>query len=141
MDAAGRDVLRCWLKWCGDLHLPPKNRLDPLAFPKALPGIQLVQVTDSLDEFIYRLVGTREVEVRGFDPTGRPVAEGFFGATAEDVLENYRNAVKAEGPMCDVDTFRKVNDVDVIDISLFLPMTEDGEIRYILVYSYQKSPE
>ena len=106
----------------------------------ALPGIQLVDLLPTPVEFRYRLVGTREVEMRGFDPTGRPVADGFIGTSVEEVFDNYRSAVAARAPMCTVGSFLKVNDVPVTDISIFLPRSSDGgTVVCVMVYSYQRS--
>ena len=49
----------------------------------------LVDVTADARRFVYRLVGTQEVAERGNDPTGKSVAEAFFGGSLEETLSCY----------------------------------------------------
>jgi hypothetical protein len=74
-----REMHEHWAALRGDRVLPHRDDLDPARITRYLPGIMLVDVLwgPPLD-FVYRLVGTREVESRGTDPTGRRVAEAYF---------------------------------------------------------------
>ncbi len=63
--------------------MPARCDIDPAEIVPFLPGIMLVDVVADERRFVYRLVGTREVAMRGRDPTGKSVGEGFFGASAE----------------------------------------------------------
>jgi hypothetical protein len=75
-----------WLQTCGDRRMPLRSDIDPVTIPRAaLPGISLVEVVQDDRRYVYRLVGTGDVEVRGNDPTGKSVLDGFFGPSAEDV--------------------------------------------------------
>ena len=142
LDPNGMRLLEYWRSLRLGLETPRKSDFDPTQIPQALPGIQIVDIVDGPEQFKYRLVGTREVEVRGNDPTGKPVSHGYFGPSAEAVLENYQRAVEENAPVCVVDRFSKANSFPVIDVSLFLPLANgDGTLRHILVYSYQRRPE
>ena len=44
----------------------------------------------------YRLVGTREAEARGHNPTGKSVFDNWDGRSKEDVLENYRLVIETK---------------------------------------------
>jgi hypothetical protein len=59
--------------------MPFRRDIDPLEIPARLPCLMLVDVVPPPEEFRYRLVGTLLCTVRGYDPTGRPVFENFFG--------------------------------------------------------------
>src|SRR5262245_57999971 len=76
-----REMYEHWVALRGARILPHRDQLDPARITRYLPGIMLVDVLwgPPLD-FIYRLVGTREVESRGADPTGRRVADAYFAA-------------------------------------------------------------
>lgn len=127
-----------WLRLRGDRLLPHRRDLDPAAIAPYLPGIMLVDVMwgPPLD-FVYRLVGTREVESRGADPTGQRVAEAYFATTAESALDNYRYVATAGAVMYDGEPVSKPGNRYVGDESLFLPFTLDGErVGQILVYSH-----
>ena len=70
--------------------MPRRADIDPADFKSHLPGILLVDVegTDArgVGIFRYRVVGTGEVTLRGHDPTGKRVEEGFFGPSLADVI-------------------------------------------------------
>ena len=77
-----------WLGTCGDRRMPMRSNIDPTNMPRrVLPGISIVEVVQDDRRYVYRLIGTGEVEVRGNDPTGKSVLEGFFGPSAEDALD------------------------------------------------------
>ena len=139
LDDQGVTLLRYWKHLRGANAIPFRRDFDPVAVPAALSRIQIVQYDEDPERLTYRLVGTKEVETRGYDPTGMSVADGFFGAGLEDVLENYKSVLKAQQPVCVVDRFAKMNGVEVEDIALFLPLLDDNEtIKFIMVYSYNR---
>jgi hypothetical protein len=105
--------------------LPPLNASDGLVSPH--------------HHFLYRLVGTREVEVRGMDPTGRSVATHAFGHEAGLALKNYETVVREAGPIIDrseeFSPDRSLADLDAI----FLPLSNDAiNVNMILVYTHQE---
>ena len=65
----------------GGRRMPARPDIDPLEFVPHLPGIMLVDVVADERRFVYRLVGTREVEARGEDPTGKSVVDKYFGSS------------------------------------------------------------
>jgi hypothetical protein len=133
-----REMHEHWAALRGDRVLPHRDDLDPARITRYLPGIMLVDVLwgPPLD-FVYRLVGTREVESRGTDPTGRRVAEAYFAATVEDALENYRYVATARAVLYDCERVSKPGNRYVGNEALFLPFTRDGErVEQILVYSH-----
>jgi hypothetical protein len=89
--------------------------------------------------YVYRLVGTGDVEVRGKDPTGKSVLEGFFGPSAEDALACYDQVVATRAPLLDPMPFTAASGKFVMEETLFLPLSEDGtNVSKILVYSYSR---
>src|ERR1044072_6342534 len=80
-------LYRYWLAQCGARRMPRRSDVEPTTMPRqVLPGLSIVEVVPDDRRYVYRLVGTGEVEVRGNDPTGESVKEGFFGPSAEDAL-------------------------------------------------------
>lgn len=139
LDESGDAVLAYWNELKQDRPFPLKSSFDPMRVPRALPGIQIVERVEKPVEFKYRLVGTREVDARGWDPTGRAVVDGFVGPSAEKVLEHYYRTIKAEAPLGVAGIYRKYNGVWIEDFSLFLPMAgTTGDLEFIFVYSYQR---
>ena len=133
-----REMYEHWAALLGERVLPHRNDLDPARITPYLPGIMLVDVQwgPPLD-FVYRLVGTREVESRGTDPTGQRVAEAYFAAKLEDALENYRYVATERAVLYDCEPVSKPGNRYLGNESLFLPFTLDGErVGQILVYSH-----
>jgi len=134
-----REIYDYWNRKRGDRPMPRRWDIDPTELVKLLPGIMLVDVVADERRYIYRLVGTREVEARGEDPTGRSVVDKFFGSSRENVLSNYDRVCRERRPLFDDYRFSldggKLLDEQVI----FLPLSADGEtVNQILVYSHHR---
>jgi len=129
-----------WLKKRGDRLMPARSDLDPADMPKhLLPGICLVDVVPDQRRYVYRLVGTADVEVRGHDPTGKSVFEGFFGPSIDDVLSNYDRVVSSRAPHVDPQHFRASTGRYVTEATIFLPLSDDGvSVNKVLVFSQSR---
>ena len=80
------------------------------------------------------------MEVRGNDPTGKSVLEGFFGPTAEDALSCDDNVVKTRAPFLDPTLFTVPSGKWINEETLFLPLSDGGEnVNKILVFSYSRT--
>jgi hypothetical protein len=125
-----------WKSKCRGDAPPRRADIDPLEFPRLLPYITLVEVVADERRYVYRLVGTKEVEVRGRDPTGKSVIDGFFGPSLDDALRCYDTVVATRLPFYDdvpyITPDRRYSD----DETLFLPLSEDGEaVNRIMVFA------
>jgi hypothetical protein len=116
--------------------MPSRGDLDPAEIPaRLLPGITLVDVVPDQRRYVYRLVGTKEAEVRGFDPTGKSVGEAFFGENAEDATECYDRVVETCAPVLDPIPFLERRRGYRGAESLFLPLSSDGVVvNMIMVF-------
>jgi hypothetical protein len=134
------DTLTLYAYWRGkrgERRMPARTDLDPADIPRLLPGICLVDVVSDERRYVYRLVGTGEVEVRGFDPTGKSVSQAFFGHTVEDALSCYDRVVETKAPFLDPIPFLSTNGRYVSRETLFLPLSSDGKtVNKILVFSH-----
>ena len=125
-----------WLGLRGDRPMPFRRDLDPSQIKPHLPFLMLVDVVGDPPDFIYRLVGTREVDSRGYDPTGRRVAEAYFASSAEDALSNYAQVARERAVLYDCEPVRMPGNDYYNDESLFLPFTVDGDsVAQVMVYS------
>ena len=117
-----------------------RSDIDPITIPRpALPGISLIDVVQDHRRYVYRLVGTGEVEVRGNDPTGKSVLVGYFAPSADDALACYDRVVATRAPLLDPMPFTAPSGKFVTEETLFLPLSEDGiNVSKILVYSYSR---
>jgi hypothetical protein len=133
-----RLVLGYWQEKCAGRLMPTRADIDPAEIRRFLPHITLVDVVADERRFVYRLVGTSEVELRGYDPTGRPVAEAYFAATAEEALKIYERVKSTREPFYIADPYQTV-DRFVGEEDLFLPLSQDGEtVSMILVFSVSR---
>ncbi len=125
-----------WETKRGARPMPRRADLDPSEIPpRLLPGITLVDVVPDPRRYVYRLVGTMEVEVRGYDPTGRSVGEAYFGENAADATECYDRVVETRAPVLDPLPFLERRRGYRGAESLFLPLSNDGiAVNMILVF-------
>lgn len=130
-----------WLEKCGERRMPRRSDIDPVTMPRqALPGICIVEVVPDERRYVYRLVGTGEVELRGNDPTGEAVKDGFFGPSVEDVLACYDRVVSTRAPFLDPAPFTSPGGRYVTVETLFLPLSEDGiNVSKILVFTHSEA--
>jgi hypothetical protein len=129
-----------WIDKCRGRRMPMRSDIDPITMPRRiLPDICLVDVVPDERRYVYRVVGTGEVEVRGNDPTGKSVLEGFFGPSAEDALACYDRVVSTRAPFLDPMPFTSKDGKYVNVETLFLPLSEDGmNVSKILVFSHSE---
>jgi hypothetical protein len=135
-------LLRYWERKRGARRMPRRADIDPAEMIAFLPAVMLVDVVADQRRYVYRLVGTREVQARGRDPTGRPVGEAFIGSSRESVLANYDHVSLTCAPHIDLKTV--ITTGDRLDNShvIFLPLSEDGEtVSQILVYTDFNPPK
>jgi hypothetical protein len=125
-----------WLTKRGSRPMPSRSDLDPTEIPpRLLPGVTLVDVVPDHRRYVYRLVGTMEAEVRGYDPTGKSVGEAYFGENAEDATECYDLVVDTRAPVLDPLPFLERRRGYRGAESLFLPLSNDGfVVNMILVF-------
>jgi hypothetical protein len=133
-----RTVLAYWQDKCRGRVMPSRADIDPVELSRFLPNITLVDVVADERRFIYRLVGTAEVQLRGNDPTGKSIMDAFFGRSQATVLSKYEEVCRSCAPFYEEDDYQVV-DRYVSDANLFLPLSEDGKVvNKILVFSINR---
>lgn len=132
-------VYAYWQQKRGARAMPARSDIDPAEIKPLLPYMILVDVVydqQTRPDFIYRLVGTREVEIRGNDPTGRRVAEAFHGPSAENAVGCYVQVVETRAPLLDDEYFVRDGDRYADEANLFLPLSNDGEqVNMVMVFT------
>ena len=117
--------------------MPARADIDPLEIVPLLPGIMLIDVVADARRFVYRLVGTREVAMRGRDPTGRSVAEGFFGASAAASIASYQDVADRRAPRLERREFTTPEGRYGREQVILLPLSDDGaHVTKIVVYTH-----
>ena len=139
------ELYRYWEQKRGDRAMPRRCDIAPEDFRWHLPGILLVDVegVDGAGQGIYRyrVVGTREVKMRGRDPTGMLVRDGFFGPSVEDAIACYEQVRRGHRLYYDAHEYCMPEGKRHEGVTLFLPLSEDGEtVTQILVYAESRNP-
>lgn len=131
-------VLAYWQSKCDGRSMPRRADIDPVELTPFLPNITLVDVVADSRRFVYRLVGTGEVQLRGNDPTGKAVADGYFAATPAEALTRYEHVCATRAPFYEEDDFQVV-DRFVSEANLFLPLSDDDKtVNKIMVFSINR---
>jgi len=126
-----------WLAKRGSRAMPARADLEPAEIKKLLPMMVLVDVTADARRFVYRLVGTQEVAERGNDPTGKSVAEAFFGGSVEESLSCYEYVARNRAPFCYRDPYADADGQLQTDDIIYLPLSDDGvAVNMILVFTH-----
>lgn len=86
--------------------MPARRDIEPLEMKRWLPFLQLLDVSPDTNlpiaqRLTYRLVGESEIKVRGYNPTGRTVADCAIGKDSSDPFGNYRLVVEGRTPVYD----------------------------------------
>ena len=119
--------------------MPSRADIDPFELKRFLPGIILIDVVDDERRYVYRLVGTREVAMRGKDPTGKSMVQGYFASSLEEALAIPDRVVATRAPLFLHRAFTapdgRIGDEDLV----MLPLSEDGErVNMILGYTHHR---
>ncbi|MBK8160834.1 MAG: PAS domain-containing protein [Rhodospirillaceae bacterium] len=126
--------------WCrkrGRRTMPARRDFDPVDMIPFLPGIALIDVVDDDRRFVYRLMGTREVAMRGNDPTGKGVTDGYFATSAEAALASYDDVVARRAPRFEQRRFVTPDGRIGNEQTVILPLSEDGQaINMIIAYTH-----
>ena len=126
--------------------MPRRADFQPEAVPRHLSGMLLVDVEGIDDEGIgiyrYRVVGTDEVRLRGHDPTGKLVQDGFFWSSLDEALATYESIRTSRSFLYEVAEFVSPEGRWRSEYGILLPFSEDGEnVSQILVYSLARSSQ
>jgi hypothetical protein len=134
-----RAMFNYWRSKRAGRSMPARADLDPAEIKTLLPSMVLVDViydAAGKADFVYRLLGTHEVDVRGENPAGRRVADAYFGPSLENVLGCYQAVVDSRVPYVDDDYYVRDGDDFADEANIFLPLSNDGErVSMVLVYT------
>jgi hypothetical protein len=128
---------RLWVSKCDGRDMPARRDFDPLQMIAFLPGITLIDLVEDERRFVYRLLGTREVAMRGKDPTGKGVAEGFFASSVDAALASYEDVVARRAPRFEQRRFITPDNRIGHEQTVLLPLSDDGRsINKIIAYTH-----
>ena len=114
---------RIELAWHGANH-SPDNIIIHLPDHDAL---MLIDVVPDERRYVYRLVGTREVEMRGSDPTGKAIKDAYYAESAEESTWYLDHVVHSREPVLYRGTYQPLSTRTQREDVLFLPLSQDGQ--------------
>jgi hypothetical protein len=130
-----RAIYEYWNSKRGARSMPRRADIDPAEIPsRLLPFLSLIEPVADERRYVYRLMGTAEVQVRGFDPTGKSVYEGFLAPVVDDAISRYDIVVATRAPHLDPVPFKLDGAQYQTQEAIFLPLSDDGvSVNRILV--------
>lgn len=121
-----RRVFEYWDSKRGDRAMPSRADIDPSEIKDLLPGIVLVDVNYAPLRLTYRLVGTDEVEARGYDPTGKDVREHVFAVSPQEGFRTYQLVIEQRDVVYDQEPTTAAN-ARLCEVgSVLMPLSNDG---------------
>lgn len=138
-----REIFHYWYDRRRPCGMPRRADFDPADLPWHLPGILLIDVEDvdaeGVGVYRYRVVGTGEVDSRGYDPTGKLIRDGFFGPSLAAALAAYETVRQSGSYLYEPLTFVTADFRRIEEYSILLPFSENGEtVSQILVFSERR---
>ena len=88
-----------WLAHRDESGIPDRRDLDPVALRTVLPNLFIAEAEHVPFRIRYRLVGTKAVQVIGFDITGRYLDELLSVASEVPWMDYYRIAYESHEPL------------------------------------------
>ena len=121
----------------GARPMPSRADLDPVDLKPVLAQLILIDVVPDSRRYVYRLVGTQEVEMRGGDPTGKPVAEAYYAESAEATMAYLDHVARTRQPVLYRGVYQPLRTRTQQEEVLFPPLAQDGEtVNMIMVVSH-----
>ncbi len=131
-----QDLVAYWQGKRGGRALPLRQDIDPLELRQHLGSLNIIECLPGLEDFRYRLIGTRIVAAYGRDSTGKTVRELYAVDDPEYckfLLETYREVATRQVMARITANLRPVNKNFRQADSLLLPLDGgDGGVGYIL---------
>ena len=132
-----RNLYDYWNARRGARFMPARSDLDPVDLKPILPVLILIDVVTDARRYVYRLVGTREVEMRGSDPTGKAVQDAYYAESPEETALYLDCVVRTREPVLYRGTYQPLSTRTLREEVLFLPLSKDGEtVNMVMVLGH-----
>ena len=132
-----RNLYDYWNARRGSRPMPARGDLDPIDLKAVLPLLILIDVVADERRYVYRLVGTREVEMRGSDPTGKAIKEAFYAESAEESTWYLDHVVRTREPVLYRGVYQPLSTRTQREDVLFLPLSQDGQaVNMVMVLGH-----
>lgn len=135
--ASVRRLYEYWNLKRGERPMPARSDLDPVDLKALLPHLILIDVVADERRYVYRLVGTREVEMRGADPTGKAVKDAYYAESPGETVGYLDRVVATQQPVFYRGTYQPTSTRTQEEDVIFLPLSKDGSrCDMVLIYGH-----
>jgi hypothetical protein len=121
-----RKLFEYWRSKCAGRDMPRRADIDPVEIPTLMPNLLVADIEYDPFRVRYRLVGTRVVEMTGYEFTGRYLDEIALPNDEGPFQECYQLACESRSPvMSRIKWHLAPNTTEEYDICI-LPLSDDG---------------
>src|SRR5262245_53949282 len=132
-----RNLYEYWNARRGARSMPARSDLDPVDLKPILPVLLLIDIVADARRYTYRQVGTREVEMRGNDPTGKAIQDAYYAESPEETARYLDRVVQTRAPVLYRGTYQPLSTRTQREDVLFLPLSTDGEtVNMIMILGH-----
>ena len=122
-----------WQSKCSNGSIPRRRDISPTEILPILPHILMVDFEQSPFRVRFRLVGTKVVEITGFEFTGRYLDEIAGAEDRQPFHECYEIASKSEAPVMTRITWRFDQETTGDYDFCVLPLESDGQVASMAI--------
>ena len=125
---AQRELYDYWTELRGGRVMPKRSEIDPVAIPRVLPNLALVDLEGEGEalRLRVRLLGTTLVERYG-ERTGKYLDEYQLGKTYAQIHAAYAECANQRAPHASEGDYWTEDDHHLKVARLLLPLSDDGE--------------
>ncbi len=123
-----KELYDYWTELRGGRIMPKRSEIDPLAIPRVLPNIALVDLEGEGEamRLRVRLLGTTLAQRYG-ERTGQYLDEFALGETYAEIYAAYADCANRRAPHASEGDYWTEDDHHLKVARLLLPLSEDGE--------------
>lgn len=121
------EILQYWKTLCGDRPMPRRADFDPVAIPKLLANVCLVEVIDGGRDYYYRVAGSHLEEMSGQRLQGKLFSEIPHAKARQSMSATCDACVEAAAPVVIKNQLQEPGREHLSITAIILPLSDDGE--------------
>jgi hypothetical protein len=131
-----RQLYDYWLQAAAGRKMPMRSDINPVAIPRILPGLSLIDVASDIDKSSVRLAGTKLREIYDREITGQIIADMDWGDKREYWLASYRRAIESALPTQGILKAPRNHKEHLVQYWLKLPLADSSGTKVAMLLCY-----
>lgn len=127
-NASIRQLFIYWQSKCSDGSIPRRSDIDPTDIPAILPNVILIDFEQDPFRVKFRLVGTKVVEITGYEFTGMYLDEIAMPDVEDSFLACYQTASETKTPVLSRITWRFDEETTGEYDFWVMPLEDNGQV-------------